>query len=55
MTRKEEIARLTFDPGARRLAELVDVLEAELATLKRRVDQCCDATPVPLAPKPNES
>lgn len=44
----DEIKKLTTDPGARRLAQVLDVLTA-------RVDVCCPPpTPLKSDPKPEE-
>jgi hypothetical protein len=46
----DEIRRLSSDPGARRLAEVVE-------SLQTRVDGCCPPapTPAPVAPEPNRT
>lgn len=38
----DEIKRLTLDPGARRMGEIADQLEAEILDIKRR---CCPEGP----------
>ncbi len=43
----DEIRRLSSDPGARRLAEVVE-------SLQTRVDGCCPPTPTPVATEQNE-
>lgn len=39
---KDEIKRLTLDPGARRLGEIADQLQAELDKIRK---DCCPAGP----------
>lgn len=42
MTVADEIKRLTSDPGARKLGEYVDKMQAQLNVLEAKVAACCD-------------
>lgn len=39
---RDEIRKLTLDPGARRLAEIADAQEERLKNLEAKVAACCD-------------
>lgn len=41
-TYRDEIRKLTLDPGARRLAEIADAQEERLKNLEAKVAACCD-------------
>lgn len=51
----DEIKKLTSDPGARRLGEYIDKLQAQITTLQQKVADCCDPSPVvnPTPPTPS--
>ena len=41
-TYRDEIRKLTLDPGARRLAEIADAQEERLKRLEVKVADCCE-------------
>ena len=51
MSYAAQVKLMTVDPGARFLAQVADDLQAQLDTLKARVDDCCGTDgPSPLTP-----
>lgn len=54
-TYRDEIRKLTLDPGARRLAEIADAQEEKLKDLAAKVAACCDGPDIRPDPPPSPS
>lgn len=54
-TYRDEIRKLTLDPGARRLAEIADAHEERLKNIEAKVAACCDGPDIRPDPPPSSS